>query len=282
MENIKLNNGREILAAGIGTFLMQPDDAQNAVEAALKNGYTLVDTANAYLNEKAVGRAIKESKKARKDVYLSTKLWPSVYADADKAIDETLARLDTDYIDLLFLHQPVGDYIGAYKAMERAVKDGKVKSLGLSNFSKEQVEEILKEAEIAPAVLQVEAHPYYSQKELKEFLEPAGTKLMAWYPLGHGDKALLEEPVFARLAEKYGKSPAQIILRWHTQNGNIVIPGSKNEEHIKDNIDIFDFKLTDDELKEIDALNKDIPYYTATEEALAGYLAFAPDFNDQK
>jgi diketogulonate reductase-like aldo/keto reductase len=282
MEFITLNDDTKIPAAGIGTFLMQPDEAEAATIAALNSGYTLVDTANAYMNEKAVGRAMKASGKKREEIYLSTKLWPSVYATAEQAIDETLTRLDTDYIDLLFLHQPVGDYIGAYKAMERAVKAGKVKSLGLSNFSKEQIEEVIAATEIKPAFLQVEAHPYYPQTELKAYLEGFGAKVMAWYPLGHGDKALLEEPVLTELAKKYGKSTAQVILRWHTQVGNVVIPGSKNPDHIKDNIDLFDFTLSDEDMAKIATLDKNIRYYTATQEALNGYLAFAPDFDAQK
>jgi diketogulonate reductase-like aldo/keto reductase len=282
MKNFNLNNGTTIPAAGIGTFLLQPKDAQAAVISALQNGYTLIDTANAYMNEKAVGRAMKASGKKREEIYLSTKLWPSVYATADKAIDETLARLDTDYIDLLYLHQPVGDYIGAYKAMERAVKLGKVKSLGLSNFSKEQIEEVIAIAEIKPAFLQVEAHPYYPQNELKAYLDSFGAKVMAWYPLGHGDANLVNEPIFSKLAEKYGKSNAQIILRWHVQVGNVVIPGSKNPDHIKDNIDIFDFELTSDEMAEIAKLDKNKPYYVASKEALQGYLAFSPDFDGQE
>ena len=282
MEYLNLNNGTKIPAAGIGTFLMEPDEAETACVAALKNGYVMIDTANAYMNEKAVGRAVKAAGKEREDVYISTKLWPSVYATADQAIDETLKRLDTDYIDLLFLHQPVGDYVGAYKAMEKAVQEGKVKSLGLSNFSEEQIKEIIEATEIKPAVVQVEAHPYYPQTELKEYLEQFGTLIMAWYPLGHGDKGLMEEPVFTELASKYNKSNAQIILRWHTQVGNIVIPGSKNEEHIKDNIDIFDITLTDEEIARISEIDKYVRYYTATKEALQGYLAFAPNFDEQK
>lgn len=282
MEYPTLNNGTKIPTAGIGTFMMEPKVAEDAVVSALSNGYELIDTANAYMNEKAVGRGIKRSSIARESIYLSTKLWPSEYADADGAIEDTLKRLDMDHIDLLFLHQPVGDYIGAYKAMEKSVKAGKVKSLGLSNFDEEQIKEIVDAAEIKPAVVQVEAHPYFPQTELKEYLKGMGAIIMAWYPLGHGDKALMEESVFDELAAKYGKSNAQVILRWHTQVGNIVIPGSRNEEHIKDNIDIFDFTLTDEELKKIEALDKNVRYYTVSREALQGYLAFAPDFNSQE
>jgi diketogulonate reductase-like aldo/keto reductase len=166
--------------------------------------------------------------------------------------------------------------------MERAVKQGKVRSLGLSNFSKEQIGEVISAAEIKPAFLQVEAHPYFPQNELKAYLDKFGTKVMAWYPLGHGDKSLVNEPVFTELAKKYGKSNAQIILRWHTQVGNVVIPGSKNPEHIKDNIDIFDFELTEQEIAEIAKLDCNKPYYVASKQALQGYLAFAPDFNSQE
>lgn len=281
MEYVTLNNGTKAPLAGIGTFLMQPNEAEEAVYHALTNGYRLIDTANAYMNEKAVGRGLKRSGVKREEVYLVTKLWPSVYADADAAIDATLRRLDTEYVDLLFLHQPVGDYIGAYKAMERAVKAGKVKSLGLSNFPEETIQEVVSATEIKPAFVQAEAHPYYPQTALKRILKPMGTAVMAWYPLGHGDKALVEEPVFTKLAAKYGKSNAQIILRWHTQSGNVVIPGSKNVRHIQDNIDIFDFALTDAEMAEIAKVDKNKRYYTATEEALKGYLAFAPDFDSQ-
>lgn len=282
MESFKLNNGTEIPAAGIGTFLMSPKDAEQAVYNAFTDGYTMVDTANAYMNEKAVGRGLRKAGVKRENIYVSTKLWPSIYSDAANAIDATLKRLDTDYIDLLFLHQPVGDVRGAYRAMEDAVKAGKVRSLGLSNFSIEEIREIADTEEIRPAVIQVEAHPYYPQTELKDYLKTIGAVVMAWYPLGHGDKNLVNESVFTELGKKYGKSNAQIILRWHIQSGNIVIPGSRNPQHIRDNIDLFDFSLTDDEMTAIAAINKNKRYYTQTEEALQGYLHMAPDFDSQE
>lgn len=281
MDYITLNNGAKAPMAGIGTFLMEPKNAEAAVYSALTSGCRLVDTANAYMNERAVGRGIRRSGVAREEIYLVTKLWPSVYADADAAIDSTLDRLGTDYVDLLFLHQPVGDYIGAYKAMERAVSAGKVRSLGLSNFPEDKLKEVVDAAEIKPAFVQVEAHPYYPQTALKAYLKELGTAVMAWYPLGHGDRALLEEPVLTALAAKYGKTTAQIILHWHTQVGNVVIPGSKNPNHIRDNLNIFDFTLTAAELADIATLDKNQRYYTASEEALQGYLTFAPDFDGQ-
>lgn len=282
MDLIKLNNGTYIPAVGIGTFLMEPDAAENAVTIALQSGYSLIDTANAYMNEKAVGRGMQTDGLKREELYLSTKLWPSVYAKTDQAIDEILARMQTEYIDLLFLHQPVGEYIGAYQAMERAVESGKVKSLGLSNFSIEQIQEIVEAGGILPTVIQVEAHPYYPETALKAYLKDMGTAIMAWYPLGHGDPELVNEEIFTKLAEKYHKSNDQIILRWHVQSGNIVIPGSKNPDHIRDNINIFDFTLTDEELERIASLANGRRYYTASKEALDGYLHFAPDFNGQK
>ncbi|MDO4556185.1 MAG: aldo/keto reductase [Lachnospiraceae bacterium] len=282
MENFQLNNGTMMPSAGIGTFLMEPDDAQKAVVDALGVGYTMIDTANIYMNEKAVGRGIKDSGKAREEVYISTKLWPSEYVKATQAIDETLKRLNTDYIDLLFLHQPVGDYIGAYRAMETAVWEGRVKSLGLSNFSVEQIKKVVEASKIAPAVIQVEAHPYYPETELKNYMKEIGAVIMAWYPLGHGDTKLINEPVFTELTSKYGKSNVQIILKWHIQSGNVVIPGSKNPEHIKDNINLFDFALTDEEMNKINALDNNTRYFTSTPEMLEGYLKFAPDFDAQK
>ena len=270
--NITLNNGVEMPTIGLGTFTMSPEDAEAAVYNAIKCGYRLIDTANGYMNERAVGRGIKKSGVPRNEIFLETKLWPTVYSNPN-AIEETLERLDTDYIDLLLLHQPCADYKGAYKMMEQAVRDGKVKAIGLSNFEGEPLKEILAMCEIKPAVIQVEAHPYFGQKELKEELAKNDIKIQAWYPLGHGDKSLQEEEVFTRLAEKYNKSNAQIILRWHIQSGHIIIPGSRNPEHIKDNANIFDFELTNDEMNEINALDKNKRYYEPKPELLEAYAS---------
>ncbi|HAS37890.1 MAG TPA: aldo/keto reductase [Ruminococcaceae bacterium] len=281
MEFTKLNNGIVMPMEGIGTFLLSPDEAENSVLYTLKNGGRLIDTANAYCNEKAVGRAMKKSGVERKDIFLETKLWPVFYEDSD-AVDRTLERLDTDYIDLLLIHQPAGNYVAGYRQMEKAYKEGKVRAIGLSNFNEEQVKEILDICEVKPTVLQTEVHPYYQLKELKKFLDSADIKIQAWYPLGHGDSALLNEPLFKNLAEKYGKSTAQIILRWHIQDGNIVIPGSKNTDHIKDNFDIFDFELTDDEMKEIAALDRNAKYYISTPEMIQKYATMTFPIDEQK
>ena len=272
MEFITLNNGLKMPAAGIGVFMLTPDQAEASVEAALNSGVRLIDTANGYMNESATGRGMKKSGVAREDIFLVTKLWPTVY-EKETAVEETLARLGTDYIDLLFLHQPTANWRAGYKAIEKAVKAGKVKAIGLSNFPEELLQEAIDTMEIKPQVVQVEAHPYFPQTELKKLLKEHDMGLMAWYPLGHGDKALLEEPVFGKLAEKYGKTAAQVILRWHVQSGHVVIPGSKNPDHIRDNFNIFDFALTDEEMAEIAKVDKGVRYYTATPEMLAAYAA---------
>lgn len=281
MEYAVLNNGVKMPMAGIGTFLLTPDEAEASVLHALQNGVRLIDTANAYVNEKAVGRAMKRSGLPREEIFLETKLWSSFYEQPD-AVEKTLARLDTDYIDLLLIHQPAGNYVAGYRLMEKAYKEGKVRAIGLSNFNQAQASEILSLCEVKPTILQTELHPYHQEPSLKTFLKENGIVAQAWYPLGHGDKALLEEPLLTALGQKYGKSAAQIILRWHMQVGNIVIPGSKNPAHIKANFDLFDFVLTDEEMAQIAALNQDKRYYTSTPELLKKYAEMVAPVDEQK
>ena len=259
---ITLNDGNKIPQFGYGVFLIsKDDDAEKCVLKALKIGYRHIDTAHAYFNERGVGRAMKKSGIPRKDIFLTSKLWITEYGEeaSYKAIDKMLKRLDTDYIDLLLLHQPFNDYVGAYKAMEKAQKEGKVKSIGISNFYGEQLDDILTKCTVKPAVNQVEAHPYFDQRDLIKKLEPYGTKIEAWYPLGHGDNNLINEPIFVKLAEKYKKTNSQVILRWHIQKGFIVFP--KSLTHIKENFEIFDFELTKDEMEEIAKIHKNKKYF---------------------
>ena len=281
MMNFTLSNQVQIPAVGIGTFMMTPDQAEQAVVDALACGYRMIDTAQAYMNERAVGRGIKRSGVAREDIFISTKIWVSQYL-TEGTVEKSLELLGTDYIDLMFIHQPAGDFMAGYRKLEKAYKEGKIKSIGISNFQGEKLKKLLDECEIKPHVIQMEAHPYYRDEETIAALAPCGCCVMAWYPLGHGDHALLEEPVVKGLAEKYGKSTAQVILRWHTQVGNIVIPGSTNPEHIKVNLDIFDFELTEEEMKQMAGLNKNVRYYYPDEEKLAAYANMKIDLDSQK
>ena len=277
MEKLVLNNGIECPVVGIGTFMLSPAEAENSVREALKMGYRLVDTANAYVNERAVGRGMAESGVSREEIFLSTKLWPSEYEN-ENAVDETLSRLGVDYVDLLYIHQPAGNWLAGYRQLEKAYKEGKAKAIGISNFEGKYIAELETKWEIVPQFIQVEAHPYYTQQELRKTLDKYGIKLMSWYPLGHGDKKLINEPVFSELGKKYGKSSAQVILRWHTQMGFVVIPGSKNVDHIRDNMNIFDFSLTDDEMAKIAKLENGIRYYNRTDSQLDQFALWQPTY----
>ena len=284
MEYLALNNGVRMPLVGFGTWTLRGETGKRCILDALETGYRLLDTAQMYENEGIVGAAVRESGLARHEIFLTTKLFePSAsYENAKHDIEKSLSALGTDYIDLLLIHQPAGDYVAGYRLMEKAYKEGKVRAIGLSNFNEEQIKEILSICEVKPTILQTEVHPYAQQKELKAFLAENGMVIQAWYPLGHADKGLLEEPLFTRLAAKYGKSNVQIILRWHIQAGNVVIPGSKNPAHIHDNFDVFDFALTDAEMQEITTLNKDKRYYEVTEDKLAAFATMFPPVDDQK
>ncbi|MDY4611638.1 MAG: aldo/keto reductase [Sphaerochaetaceae bacterium] len=254
-----LNNGEKIPQFGLGVYMIQGDTAtEKACTEALKLGYRHIDTAHAYQNERGVGAAVKKSGIPRSEIWLTSKLWPSEYGEGKtmEGIDHMLVRLDTEYVDLLLLHQQFGDYLGAWRDMEKAVRQGKVKTIGISNFESDRLEELCEAATIKPAVLQVECHPYYQQQALKDRIAKYGTVIESWYPLGHADEGLMNEPVFTELARKYGKSNVQIILRWHIQTGNVVFPKTTNPQHMRDNIDIFDFALTDGEMNAIRALDR--------------------------
>lgn len=273
---ITLNDGNDIPQIGIGVYQVRGDDlTQQVCERALSMGYRHIDTAHAYQNERGVGRAVAASGLRREDIWVTSKLWPSEYGEGAtaQAIDRMLDRLGTDHIDLLLLHQQFGDYLGAWKDMERAVDAGKVRSIGLSNFESDRLEQVIDAARIIPSVLQVECHPYYQQNKLKTRLAPYGIALEAWYPLGHGDAGLLSDPVILRLAEQYGKTPAQIILRWHVQEGTIVFPRSTSPEHMRQNIDILDFSLTAQDMETIRLLDKGQRFFIMTLEEQEAHLS---------
>lgn len=277
---LTLNDGNTIPQFGFGTYMIEGDvETEKVCSEALSLGYRHIDTAHAYQNERGVGEAVRKSGIPREDVWVTSKLWPNEYGEGvtSEAIDKMLDRLGTGYIDLLLLHQQFGDYMGAWKDMERAVKDGRVRSIGLSNFESDRLEQVLGAAEIKPSVLQVECHPYYPQRELRKRIAPYGTVIECWYPLGHGDKGLLGDPTIVALAEKYGKSPAQIILRWDIQEGNIVIPKTLNTEHMAQNIDVFDFELAEGDMESIADMDSGTRYFTLTFEQQENSLSrFVP------
>ena len=277
---LTLNDGNTIPQFGFGTYMIEGDgETEKDCSEALSLGYRHIDTAHAYQNERGVGEAVRKSGIPREDVWVTSKLWPSEYGEGvtSEAIDKMLDRLGTGYIDLLLLHQQFGDYMGAWKDMERTVKDGRVRSIGLSNFESDRLEQVLGAAEIKPSILQVECHPYYPQRELRKRIAPYGTVIECWYPLGHGDKGLLGDPTIVALAEKYGKSPAQIILRWDIQEGNIVIPKTLNTEHMAQNIDLFDFELTEGDMESIANMDSGTRYFTLTLEQQENSLSrFVP------
>lgn len=222
-----------------------------------------IDSAHHYFNEAGVGAAVRECGIPREEIWVTSKIWPDEYSD-ESAIDKMLARFGLEYLDLVILHQQVGDYMAGYRNLEKAYKAGKVRAIGLSNFESDRLEEVLEAAEIKPQIIQVEGHPYFQQAALKERVKPYGTRMEHWFPLGHGDPGLINEPVFTELGKKYGKSNVQIILRWHIQMGNIPLPRSTNPEHQKQNIDIFDFELTAEEMEKIKALDQGKRYWTLT------------------
>lgn len=272
---VVLNNGIKIPQFGLGVYMIRGDEStKEACLEAFKLGYRHIDTAHAYQNERGVGEAIKESGLKRSDIWITSKLWPSEYGEGVtmSAIDKMLKRLQRDYIDLLLLHQQFGAYLGAWRDLEKAYQQGKVRSIGLSNFESDRLEEVLNFATIKPQVLQVECHPYFQQQALKKRIEKYGTVLEAWYPIGHGDSGLINEEVFTRLANKYHKTNVQIILRWHIEEGNVVFPKTTNPSHMKENIDIFDFNLTKDEIEEIRRLDKNRRFFTMTLEEQESFL----------
>ena len=280
---LEMNNKLKIPQLGFGVFLIKDnDEAEKCCLEAFKLGYRHIDTAHLYGNEKGVGEAIRKSGIPRDQIFLTSKIWQNECGEGvtEKAIDRMLKRFKLDYIDLLLIHWPVGDYCGAWKDMEKAVEAGKLKSIGLSNFKKKYLDDILKIAKIMPVVNQVECHPYDPCDDLRVELDKIHCYIEAWSPIGRGNKELLSEPLFVELGKKYNKTVPQIILRWHIEKGNIIFPKSSNPVHIKENIEIFDFKLTKEEIEKIDGLKKQ-PIFTAKwEEKLANIASRCVSLED--
>lgn len=255
-KTVKLNNGYEIPLNGIGTYSLLNDVCYNSVLYALQNGVRLIDTAYIYRNEEEVARAVRDSKIDREDIFVITKLYPNQYNDAENAINEALKKLG--YIDMMLLHHPGNNDVEAYKAIEKAVKEGKIKSIGLSNWYIKELKEFLQKINIMPALVQNEIHPYYQDTEVVEYIQSLGIAVQAWYPLGGRghQRELLNDSVLKEIAKKHNKSVAQIILRWHLQRGVIVIPGSSNRAHIIENTELYDFELSDNEMRRISELNR--------------------------
>ena len=243
---------------GLGTYSLHDEECINSVTSALESGVRLIDTAHAYGNEEEIGEAIRASGVPREEIFVITKLYPDQFSNPKEAIEEALEKLNIGYIDLLLLHHPGEGDVEAYHAMEEAVSEGKVRSIGLSNWYVEELEEFLPQVTIAPALVQNEIHPYYQENDVIPYIQDLGIVVQGWYPLGgrgHTEE-LLNDPVISEIAEAHGKSSAQVILRWNLQKGVVVIPGSSNPDHIQENTELYDFELTDDEMNRINALDR--------------------------
>lgn len=258
-KTVKLNSGYSMPLNGIGTYSLEGDECVKSVSEALKRGVRLIDTAYIYDNEREVGKAVRESGIPREKIFVTTKLYPDQYDNPEKAINDSLKRLNIDYIDLLLLHHPGENDVKAYKAMEKAVRQGKVRSIGLSNWYIEELQEFLPQVSIIPAVVQNEIHPYYQESKVIDYVHSLGIVMEGWYPFGGRGytKEMLSNKTIAKIAKAHGKSVAQVILRWNLQKGVVVIPGSSNPAHIQENTEIYDFQLSKKEMKQINALNRD-------------------------
>ncbi len=260
MEAIKLNNGVEMPLLGYGVFQVNPEETARCVSDAISVGYRLIDTAQAYYNEEGVGKGIAESGVNRSDLFITTKVWITNAGEekAAASIDESLRKLRTDYIDLLLIHQPFGDYYGSYRAMEKALKAGKVRAIGVSNFYPDRLVDIAENMEVKPAVVQLQTNVFRQQWDVEEEAKKYGTKIMAWGPIAQGSKNLYTNPLLMQLAEKYGKTVAQVALRYLTQRDIIAIPKSSHKERMAENMDIFDFALTEEERESVRPLDETV------------------------
>ncbi len=257
-KTVTLNSGYQMPLNGIGTYSLLGDTCVNSVSEALKRGVRLIDTASFYGNEKEVGEAVRNSGIPRSEIFVTTKLYPNQFDEPEKAIEESLEKLNIEYIDLLILHHPGTNDVKAYKAMEKAVDEGKIRSIGLSNWYVKELEEFLPQVSIPPALVQNEIHPYYQENDVIPYIQKLGIVVEGWYPFGGRGytKELLGNEVISAIAKAHGKSSAQVILRWNLQKGVVVIPGSSNPDHIQENTEIYDFALTDEEMEKINALDR--------------------------
>lgn len=260
MEYAVLSNGLKMPMEGFGVFQV-PDPAQceEAVSMALETGYRLIDTAAAYMNEEAVGKAVKNSGIPREEIFITTKIWVQDYGyeNAKKAIETSMHKLKVDYIDLMLIHQPVGDYIGAYRAMEEAYEEGKLKAIGVSNMYPARLLDLYLTVDIKPMVNQVELHPFFQQPAALELMKKLNVQPEAWGPFAEGKFGIFTNPILESIAKKHGKTTGQVILRWNVQRGVIVLPKSVHKERIEENFNIWDFELDEQDMKEISSLNRD-------------------------
>lgn len=257
MEYVTLNNGVKMPQLGYGVYQTPPEDTEKCVLAAIKNGYRSIDTAQAYGNEEGVGEAISKCGVPREELFITTKIWitNAGYEKAKASIEESLKKLKTDYIDLLLIHQPFGDYYGSYRAMEEAYEEGKVRAIGVSNFYPDRFLDIAHFAKIKPTVNQVETHVFCQQKEAKEYMKKNHTQIMSWGPFAEGKNDYFNNPVLKEIGANHGKTVAQTALRFLLQSDVVLIPKSVHEDRMKENFDIFDFELSEEEMKEIEALD---------------------------
>ena len=258
MNEIRLNDGNTIPQLGLGTWKLNDEDCYNAVLTALKLGYRQIDTADIYLNHKEIGRAIKDSNVPRGEIFLTTKIWPNHYKKEKlrQRIEKALEDLNVEYIDLVLLHKGIGKYKEGWKELVELRKKGKIKSIGVSSFKEKQIKELIKMNSVIPAVNQIECHPFCQRRDIIKFMEDNGIKTQVWFPLGHGNKNIINHPLFAELSKKYNKTPVQVILRWHIQSNHIVFPKSKNPDHLKSNKEIFDFEIDEEDMEKIKLIDK--------------------------
>ncbi|MEG0366357.1 MAG: aldo/keto reductase [Coprobacillus sp.] len=257
-KTVTLNSGYKMPLNGIGTYSLTDEECFNSITSALSSGVRLIDTAYMYHNEEEIGKAIKASGIPREDIFITTKIYPSQFRDPEEAIDLALEKLDVDYIDLMLLHHPGDNDIKAYQAMEKYVKEGKIHSIGLSNWYVKELEEFLPQVTITPAVVQNEIHPYYQENDVIPYIQDKGIVVEGWYPFGGRGytKELLTNEIISKIAKNHDVSSAQVILRWNLQRGVVVIPGSSNPDHIKENTEIYHFELSNEEMEQIKALDK--------------------------